>query len=114
MKKLKAFLLIFTTMLLSARSVLAEATCKINNQVVPCDQLPQWFSWAPWVMFIIFLPLSILFFIFWIKMLIHAIEHQKENKVVWVLVIVLLQVLGAIIYYFTEKRPSDKKLITKK
>lgn len=42
-------------------------------------------------------------------MLIDAIKHSSnDTKVVWVLVIIFTQVIGAIIYYFAEKRPRNK------
>jgi len=43
---------------------------------------------------------------FWIWMIIDCAKRdfKKENdKVVWILVIVLLQIIGAIIYYFAVK-----------
>lgn len=52
---------------------------------------------------------SILLFIFWIVMLIHAASKPIDNKVVWVIIIVLLGVLGAIIYFFAIKLPFDKQ-----
>jgi hypothetical protein len=58
---------------------------------------------------LLFIVLSILGFIFWIFMLIDAIKHSSnDTKVVWVLVIIFTQVIGAIIYYFAEKRPRNK------
>ena len=41
-------------------------------------------------------------------MLIDAIKHQKDNKTLWIVVIVFVNTLGAIIYYFVEKKPRDK------
>ena len=64
--------------------------------------------------FLIFTPLilfivSIGLFIFWILMLIDAIKHSPEKtKIVWVLVIIFTHVIGALIYYFVEKRPRNK------
>jgi hypothetical protein len=63
---------------------------------------------------VLFIPLflialSIFAFVFWILMLIDAIKHSSnDTKVVWVLVIIFTQVIGAIIYYFVEKRPRNK------
>lgn len=48
-------------------------------------------------------------FIFWLMMLIDAIKHSPEKmKIVWVLVIIFAQIIGALVYYFIEKRPRDK------
>ena len=53
----------------------------------------------------------VLLFIFWIFMLIDCLrrDFRKENeKIVWVLVIVLLGFIGASVYYFVVKA-EDKK-----
>lgn len=76
------------------------ATCTLNGQVVPCDQLPQWF----WALPIVFGIFGIVLGVFWLWMLLDAIKHQTKDKMMWVLLIAVLNVLGAIIYYFSEKR----------
>ena len=53
--------------------------------------------------------LSILIFGFWIWMLISAFEKPKEElrhacKLIWVIVIIFTGIIGAILYYFLEKR----------
>lgn len=58
-------------------------------------------------MSIIFLLFSLLFFIFWIWMLIDCIQNQRLNsteKIVWVLVIIFLNLLGAIIYCLVARK----------
>jgi len=53
--------------------------------------------------------LSVLAFVFWLMMLIDAIKHShKDMKLIWVLVIILTNIIGAIIYYFMERRPRMK------
>jgi hypothetical protein len=55
---------------------------------------------------LIIIAVFVLAIIFWIRMLIDSInrKYKSENdKIVWVLVIVLLGLLGAIIYYFVVK-----------
>lgn len=53
--------------------------------------------------------LAICVFIFWIMMLIDAIKHTSEKtKLVWVVVIIFTHVIGAVIYYFVEKKPRNK------
>jgi hypothetical protein len=50
--------------------------------------------------------LSLLAFIFWIWMLIHAITNKglgDTEKIVWVLVIIFLPLIGSIIYFFVGK-----------
>lgn len=55
---------------------------------------------------LVFLPLiiiGILFTVFWIIMLVDAATRKfksDSDKVVWILVIVLVGIIGALIYYF--------------
>ena len=59
------------------------------------------------VLVILFVIICVAAFVFWILMLIDSIKRnfKKENdKIIWVLVIVLTGILGAIIYYFVIKR----------
>jgi hypothetical protein len=48
-------------------------------------------------------PLVLAAFVFWIRMLVSAIQNNGLNsteKVVWVLVIIFLHFLGALLYFF--------------
>ncbi len=57
------------------------------------------------VLFVVLLPLA--GFAFWVWMLIDCVQRRFKDdtdRLVWVLVIVLLSVVGAIIYYFAIKR----------
>jgi hypothetical protein len=58
---------------------------------------------------IAFLLLGLLGLIFWIQMLIDAAtkETDSTNKIVWILVILFLNFLGALIYRFARKGPRD-------
>ena len=47
--------------------------------------------------------ISLLCFIFWVWMLIHAITNKglrDMEKIVWVLVVIFLPLIGSIIYFF--------------
>ena len=51
-------------------------------------------------------PLTVLSMVFWIWMLIHAIQNKgltDTEKIIWVLVIVFLHLLGALIYFFVGR-----------
>ncbi len=51
--------------------------------------------------------LSLLGFIFWLWMLIDAIRNKNltdTEKIVWVLVIIFLNFLGAVIYLFAGRK----------
>ena len=55
---------------------------------------------------LIWLVLSLLGFVFWLWMLIHAITNKglsDGEKIVWVLVVLFLHFLGALIYFFVAK-----------
>ena len=55
------------------------------------------------LIFFFVLPLGLLALAFWIWMLISAIQNNGLNegeKIAWVLVIALLHILGAILYFF--------------
>jgi prolipoprotein diacylglyceryltransferase len=50
--------------------------------------------------------------VFWILMLVDSIkrEYKNENeKITWILVIVLAGIIGALIYYFMVKRKKTTK-----
>ncbi|MBS3174960.1 PLDc N-terminal domain-containing protein [Candidatus Woesearchaeota archaeon] len=58
---------------------------------------------------VILFAIVVLGFIFWIMMLIDAAQRdfkKSEDKIVWILVIALAQLIGAIIYYFVIKRKN--------
>lgn len=55
--------------------------------------------------------LSILFFVFWVWMLIDCLKNESStgnDKIIWALVILLLNGIGALIYYFV-RRPERIK-----
>jgi Phospholipase_D-nuclease N-terminal len=57
--------------------------------------------------FLFFLAIGILVFVFWLRMLIDAIRNPRlsdSERIVWVLVIIFLQILGALIYFFVGRR----------
>ena len=50
--------------------------------------------------------IGLLLFVFWVWMLIHAVTNKGISggeKVAWVLVVLFLNLLGAIIYFFVGK-----------
>ena len=66
-----------------------------------------------WLFFLAIMAINILGLIFWIYMLVDVIQRKnwedENQKILWVLVVVLAGWIGAIIYYFVVKRPSDQK-----
>jgi len=92
-----------------------EATCTLNGQQVPCDKMLEkaggFLGWGIGVVFLIgliFFGLGIFCFVFWLLMLIHAASKPINDKVVWVVVIALTGIVGALIYYFVVKREFDR------
>ena len=64
------------------------------------------------LLFLIFIAIFVLAFIFWIFMIIDCAKRTFKDdteKIVWILVIVLVGILGAIIYYFVVKAQDKKK-----
>lgn len=69
---------------------------------------PKWFGALIAVMggiWLLFVWLGIAWFVFWIVMLIDVIQHQEKDKALWVVVIVLGNSIGAIVYYFAARKP---------
>ncbi len=48
-------------------------------------------------------------FIFWIMMLVHAVSKPIKSKPLWIIVILLFGIIGAIVYYFAVKRSFKKE-----
>lgn len=58
---------------------------------------------------LLWIAVIVILFVFWLLMLIDAIKHSPEKmKMIWVVVIIFTQIIGALVYYFVEKRPRDK------
>ena len=58
------------------------------------------------VAWLVMAAVSLGLFVFWVWMLIHAIQNKglaDTEKIVWVLVIALLHFLGAVIYFFVGR-----------
>ena len=58
------------------------------------------------ILWLVLALVGLVAFIFWIAMLINAIQNPRisgTQKIVWVLVILFLHFLGALIYYFVGR-----------
>ncbi|PID52099.1 MAG: hypothetical protein CR972_03680 [Candidatus Moraniibacteriota bacterium] len=107
MKKIFFSLSSFFGIFVFAQNVLAE--CTLNGEVIPCEDVPKWLFVFPFVFMGVFFIFLFLGVALWIWMLVDAIKNEKDNDlIVWVLVLVFLQIFGAIIYYFVRKRPRNK------
>ncbi len=48
-------------------------------------------------------------FVFWIMMLVHAVSKPIKSKPLWIIVILLFGIIGAVVYYFAVKRSFKKE-----
>lgn len=59
------------------------------------------------LLFLFIIVLAIFLTIFWILMIIDVAKRKFKNendKIVWILIVILLSWLGAVIYYFVIKK----------
>ena len=55
------------------------------------------------------MALGVLSLILWIFMIVDAAKRnfkQENDKIMWILIIILTGIIGALIYYFVIKRPN--------
>jgi hypothetical protein len=60
---------------------------------------------------IVFMAIAVLGTIFWIFMIVDVAKRTFKNesdKVLWILIVVLAGLIGAIIYYFVVKKKDRK------
>ncbi len=58
------------------------------------------------MLFLPYMAFGLLLSVFWIWMLIDAIQNQEEDKAMWVILVAFLHFVGALLYYFI---PRDKR-----
>ena len=121
-KVLKAFLLIFLNAINAKKRLELQKSLKrekrkskkaqkilMNNEAIASIRTLLGFFM---LMMLLVVVIGALLFAFWIWMIIDCAKRKFRNetdKVVWILVIVLLSVLGAAIYYFAVKINDKKK-----
>lgn len=49
--------------------------------------------------------------LFWVWMLVDCLADQKEDKLVWFLVIFFLNLVGAVLYYFLARKKRKGAII---
>lgn len=82
------------------------AECRVNGEIVPCDQFWSQFGW----MFALIGIVSIIGSIFWIWMLIDCLKRDFKDKLVWVILMIIANLFGAVLYYLLVKR-KDKSTV---
>lgn len=67
--------------------------------------------WFIWFLFVIsMMGLNIAGIIFWIFMLVDVAKRKfkkEDEKLVWILIVVLTSWIGALVYYFVVKKKED-------
>jgi len=66
------------------------------------------------LMVLCLIPIVIATFVFWIWMLVSAVQNKglsEGEKIAWVLVVALLHLLGAIIYFFVGHPKRNRPLM---
>lgn len=51
---------------------------------------------------------GLLVFMFWIWMLADCVKHETSDKIGWILVMVLFNILGAPVYFLVRKLPRRR------
>jgi hypothetical protein len=62
-----------------------------------------WWKFIKKIMVFAF-PIFILTSAFWIWMLVDCLNKSSKDKLIWVLVIIFLNILGAVLYFFIERK----------
>lgn len=96
---------------LSNQLALAQATCTVNGEEVPCEGAIGGFLGLGIGIFIVMAVVGIAATVFWIMMIVHAASHPIQNKAIWIILMVLTGIIGALVYYFVVKRKFIQPVI---
>ncbi len=93
----------------------AESQCTLNGQPISCAELAH--KAKPFIglglgIFAFIIIVSLAIFVFWLLMLIHAVQHKSPNRDTWLIVLVVsfvtgFSLVGALVYYFAEKKKAE-------
>ena len=93
----------------------AQSSCTLNGQPIDCGELAN--KAKPFIglgigLFVLLFILVIAALVFWLLMLIHALNHKSPNRDTWIIVLIVSLVAGfglvaAIIYFFVEKPKAE-------
>ena len=76
------------------------------------DPLTSMFGLFFGVFWLICMGLVVAGLVFWVVMLIDVVGRKfskEDDKIIWVLVVVLAGIVGALVYYFVVKRKGKKR-----
>lgn len=88
-----------------------KTNCKVNGEYVPCEQFSGYAKMGLKILLGLTL-LGFVCFVFWLLMLIHAIQNPIEHKAIWIVCFIVFGVVTAIVYYFAVKRTFVAPLST--
>jgi len=69
--------------------------------------IEQFFGIFMLLIWVLILGLSIGAFVFWVMMIVDVAKHdfkKPDEKIIWILVVVLAGWIGALIYYFAGRK----------
>jgi H+/Cl- antiporter ClcA len=88
-------------------SAYAAATCTVNGRDVPCDQFWDDYGWlfgAMGIFWVIAMVFALIGTIFWVWMLVDCANRSFKQKTKWIVIIAVLNIIGAVAYYLIIKR----------
>ena len=63
------------------------------------------------LLMIVLMLIPIAFLVFWIWMIVDVIKREnfegENDKILWIIVVLLAGIIGAVVYYFIIKRKLD-------
>lgn len=92
-----------------------NADCTLNGQPIDCgellDKAEPFIGLGLGLLALVSIVL-IAVFVFWLLMLIHAIQHDSPDRTIWIVVLLVAFVtgfalIGAIVYFFAEKKRAE-------
>lgn len=94
----------------------SQTGCTLNGQPIDCGELAD--KAAPFLgigigLIVLFVILSIVVFVYWLLMLLHAIRHNSPDRTLWIVVLVVsllmgLALIGAVVYHLAEKKKAEQ------
>lgn len=106
-KKKYLVLLVAVAWFAMNRIVLAQTNCTINGEQVPCEEAFQQLKEYANLGLGSVLAMGVLVIAsiaFWTMMIAHASSKPIEHKAMWLALLVITGIIGAVLYYFAVKR----------
>lgn len=89
------------------RVVLAQTNCMVNGEQVPCNEAFQQLKEYAGLGLTAVLAMGVLVIAsiaFWTMMIAHALSKPIEHKTMWLALLMIMGIVGAVLYYFLVKR----------